>query len=61
MTIHPENEEPGFEHEVNEIPVKQDNGADDTLEDKPPAGEEADEMEQAQDEAAEERKEGGYQ
>lgn len=58
MATNPENEEPGFEHDVNELPEK---GHEDTLEDDPKPEDEADAMEEAQEEAAEERKVGGYQ
>lgn len=58
MAPFPDNEEPGFEHDVTELDKKRDNGAEDTLEDQP---DKADEMEQVQQDAAEERKEGGYQ
>jgi len=66
MATKPENEEPGFEADVDELPAGQDQGSDDTLEDDPapdPAldGDQAAEMEHVQAEAAEERKEGGYQ
>jgi hypothetical protein len=58
MATDPEIEEPGFEHDVNERPHGQDKGSEYTLED---THDEADEMEQTQKDAAEERKEGGYQ
>jgi hypothetical protein len=62
MTIGPENEEPGFEHDVNELPREQNKGSEHTLEDNLQVGnEDAAAMEHAQEEAAEERKEGGYQ
>lgn len=62
MTNMPENEEPGFETDVNELPAEQDGVSEDTLEEDPsPDKGQASEMEQAQEEAAEERKEGGYQ
>jgi hypothetical protein len=60
MTHTPENEEPGFEADVNERHAGKGNGSDETLEDSPD-GEQAAEMEHVQAEAAEERKEGGYQ
>jgi len=61
MATTPENEEPGFEHDVNELP-KDRNSSERTVEDNPQAeAEEAAEMEHVQEEAAEERKEGGYQ
>ena len=61
MATTPENEEPGFEHDVNELPEDQDNGSPDTLEDDPLPEDEAGGIEDAQEEAAEERKDGGYQ
>ena len=61
MATTPDNEEPGFEHDVNELP-KDRNSSEETLEDNPKADDEqAAEMEHVQEEAAEERKEGGYQ
>jgi hypothetical protein len=61
MATTPENEEPGFEHDVNELP-KDRNSSERTVEDNPQAEEEeAAAMEHVQEEAAEERKEGGYQ
>ncbi|MEN2787187.1 hypothetical protein ACFOKI_04650 [Sphingomonas qilianensis] len=60
MTIHPETEEPGFESDVNEIPKARDAGRDDTLEQET-TDQDTDELEAVQEEAAEERKEGGYQ
>jgi hypothetical protein len=61
MATTPENEEPGFEHDVNELP-KDRNSSERTVEDNPQAeDEEAAAMEHVQEEAAEERKEGGYQ
>jgi hypothetical protein len=61
MADTPEQEEPGFEHDVNELP-KDRNSSEETLEDGTPSqDEEASEMEHVQEEAAEERKEGGYQ
>lgn len=60
MAIHPENEEPGFEHDVNELPKAQ-KGHEDSLEEDPKPQDEAGAMEKVQEEAAEERKDGGYQ
>jgi hypothetical protein len=60
MAIHPETEEPGFEHDVNELPEGQ-KRHEDSLEEAPTPEEKADAMEDVQEEAAEERKEGGYQ
>ena len=61
MATTPDNEEPGFEHDVNELPKDQ-NSSEETLEENPKADDEqAAEMEHVQEEAAEERKEGGYQ
>ncbi|MES3154642.1 hypothetical protein [Sphingomonas faeni] len=52
-------EEPGFEADVNELP-DDNNGLEDTLEDKPVADEpEPNDLEKAQKEGAEEREEGG--
>lgn len=59
----PQGEEPGFDHDVDELPKDRDNGSPETLEDKPEAAA-ADEDEdnlKAQRKAAEERKDGGYQ
>lgn len=61
MSTKPTNEEPGFENGINELPNDQDGGDPDTLEESQPEGEKADEMEEAQKDAAEQRKEGGYQ
>jgi hypothetical protein len=60
MATTPQEEQPGFETDVNELPVSN-QGPDDTLEEKPSEDEESSELEKAQEEAAEERKEGGYQ
>jgi hypothetical protein len=60
MAITPDNEEPGFETDVNELP-KDRNSSEHSTEDNPKAEDEAAEMEHVQEEAAEERKEGGYQ
>lgn len=60
MAITPDNEDPGFENDVNELPKDQ-NTSEETLEDDPEPADEAAEMEHVQAEAAEERKEGGYQ
>jgi hypothetical protein len=62
MTNTPENEEPGFETDVDELPAEQSNVSEETLEENPAADDyQASEMEHVQEEAAEERKEGGYQ
>lgn len=62
MATTPDNEQPGFETDVNELPHDKDNGDEHRLEDGPEAQDEnASELEEAQKEAAEERKEGGYQ
>ena len=54
-------EEPGFETDVNELPEGA-NRSEDTLEESPPSDDDAaTEIEEAQRDAAEERKEGGYQ
>ncbi|MEG3168162.1 hypothetical protein U1737_08165 [Sphingomonas sp. LB3N6] len=59
MVTAPQAEEPGFEADVNELP-DDNNGPEDTLEDKPIAGEqEPNDLEEAQKEGAEEREEGG--
>ncbi|MEG3089529.1 hypothetical protein [Sphingomonas sp. PB4P5] len=60
MTMHPETEEPGFEADVNEVPDATNAGQEDTLEDAP-KDQQGDALEKAQEDAAEERKEGGYQ
>jgi hypothetical protein len=53
-----QDEEPGFETDVNELP--DDKGPEDTLEDKPIADEQnSNDLKDAQNEGAEERKEGG--
>ncbi|MES3098790.1 hypothetical protein [Sphingomonas faeni] len=53
-------EEPAFETDVNELPDDS-NGPKDTLEDKPIADEqEPNDLEEAQEEGAEEREEGGF-
>ena len=55
----PQDEEPGFETDVNELPDSN-NGPEDSLEDKPsPAAQTSDDLEVAQKEGAEEREEGG--
>lgn len=61
----PSPEEPGFEHDVNELTEDQDINPetleDDPLpEDKPDASDDGN-LIQAQDDAAQQRKEGGYQ
>jgi hypothetical protein len=56
-------EEPGFDHDVDELPKDRDNGLPETLEERPKVAvddKEEDNLE-AQRKAAEERKEGGYQ
>ena len=59
MVTAPQAEEPGFEADVNELP-DDNNGLEDTLEDKPVVDEqESNDLEQAQNEGAEEREEGG--
>lgn len=61
MATTPQEEEPGFETDVNELP-EDDQGSEDTLEDEPDSEDHgSDDMEKVQEEAAEERKEGGYQ
>ena len=54
----PQNEEPGFEIDVNELPDS-DNGPEDSLEDKPPNASNPDNLMEAQKEGAEEREDGG--
>ncbi|TCP96352.1 hypothetical protein C8J46_10947 [Sphingomonas sp. PP-F2F-A104-K0414] len=55
----PQDEEPGFETDVNELP-ESDNGPEDSLEDKlSPDAQKSDDLEDAQKEGAEEREEGG--
>jgi len=59
MAITPQDEEPGFETDVNEL-SDGNNGPEDTLEDEPIADEQKpDDLEEAQKEGAEEREEGG--
>jgi hypothetical protein len=59
MMTAPQDEEPGFETDVNELP-DDNKKPEDTLEDKPIADEQSlDDLEDAQKEGAEERKEGG--
>lgn len=61
MATTPQEEEPGFETDVNELP-EDDKGSPDTLEDEPlPEDGEAADLGDAQEQAAEEREEGGYQ
>ncbi len=55
----PQNEEPGFETDVNELPDGN-MGPEDSLEDKPsPDAQKSDDLEEVQKEGAEEREEGG--
>ena len=55
----PQDEEPGFETDVNELP-NSNNGPEDSLEDKPSSEtQNPDDLEDAQKEGAEEREEGG--
>ncbi|MDO7841721.1 hypothetical protein [Sphingomonas immobilis] len=56
----PEEDEPGFETDVNELDHAKDSGSEHTLEEEP-GKTEAEDMEHAQEDAAEDRKEGGYQ
>ena len=59
MMTAPQDEEPNFEADVNELP-DDNKGPEDTLEDKPVADEqEPNDLEEAQKEGAEEREEGG--
>lgn len=59
MVTAPQAEEPGFEADVNELP-DDNNGPEDSLEDKPVVDEqEPNDLEEAQKEGAEEREEGG--
>ena len=63
MATTPQGEEPGFESDIDELPKDRDKGSPDTLEEDPDTAE-ADEEDAnlaAQADAAEERKEGGYQ
>lgn len=60
MATTPQNEEPGFETDVNELP-EDNRGAEDRLEDEPQPEDDESGLEEAQEQAAEERKEGGYQ
>lgn len=59
MVTAPQDGEPGFETDVNELPDGN-NGLEDTLEDKPLAdGQSPNDLEEAQKAGAEEREEGG--
>jgi hypothetical protein len=59
MVTAPQAEEPGFETDVNELP-NDNNGPEDTLEDKQAADEQkANDLEEAQKDGAEKREEGG--
>jgi len=61
MASTPTQEEPGFEADVNELPDT-DQGAENRLEDESLAeDEESNALDEAQEQAAEERKKGGYQ
>lgn len=61
MASTPTNEEPGFEVDVNELPDT-DQGAENRLEDEPLAEDgKSNALDEAQEQASEERKEGGYQ
>ncbi len=61
MASTPTNEESGFEADVNELP-EDNQGAEGTLEDEPlPENDEPEGLDDAQEQAAEERKEDGYQ
>lgn len=60
MTNNASEEEPGFEADVDELP-EDDQGSPDTLEDEPLPENDVSELGEAQEQAAEERKEGGYQ
>lgn len=58
MTQHPEQEEPGFEHDVNELDPTRTNTSEHSTEADADEGD----LEDAQEEAAHEREEeGGYQ
>jgi hypothetical protein len=63
MATTPQGEEPGFESDVDELPKDRDNGSPNTLEEDPDTAkaDEEDANLEAQKDAAEERKEGGYQ
>jgi len=61
MASTPTKEEPGFEADVNELP-EDIQAAEDTLEEEPlPGDDEPEDFDDAQEQAAKERKEGGYQ
>lgn len=61
MTDTPRDEEPGFETDVNELPEDW-AGSETTLEDDPlPEDADMPDLDEAQQQAAEERREGGYQ
>lgn len=60
MTNIASEEEPGFEADVDELP-EDDQGSPDTLEDQPLGEDDAPALDEAQEQATEERKEGGYQ
>jgi hypothetical protein len=60
MATIPRDEEPGFETDVNEL-TEDDNGSEDTLEEEPSPGDQVPaDLEEAQKDGAEDRKEGGY-
>jgi hypothetical protein len=61
MATTPRDEEPGFETDVNEL-TEDDNGSEDTLEEKRgPGDQDPADLEEAQKNGAEDRKDGGYQ
>ena len=60
MTSQPRDEEPGFEADVDEL-LEDDRGSPDTLEDEALPEDDLPQLDEAQEQAAEERKEGGYQ
>ena len=60
MTNEPHREEPGFEANVDELP-EDDRGSPDTLEEERSPEDGVPGLDEAQERAAEERKEGGYQ
>jgi hypothetical protein len=60
MATIPRDEEPGFETDANEL-TEDDNGSEDTLEEEPGPGDQVPaDIEEAQKDGAEDRKEGGY-
>jgi hypothetical protein len=59
MATTPTNDEPGFAPEINELPDEE--VSENTAEDRSGSDKEADALEKVQEQAAEDRKQGGYQ